>query len=138
MAGARGAGTGPDAHSRGSLMRDLTKYDLRVGDDSYLALPKCWLIFHIVKAVLENGGSPARVANAITPRRKLKVINGRVRAEQVFEEHQLRRWFCKNDEIFYVDGKTCILSRKWGPTTIDSAKKLSAILPDLKCRWNPA
>ena len=35
MAGARGAGTGPDAHSRGSLMRDLTKYDRRVGDDSY-------------------------------------------------------------------------------------------------------
>ncbi len=133
-----GASTGADAHSRGSLMRDLTKYDLRVGDDSYLALPKRWLIFHIVKAVLENGGSPERVAGAITPARKFMVIKGRFRAEQVIDEHLRKRWFCKSGELFYVDGKTCILSNQWGHTTLDSARKLSVINPELNCRWTPA
>lgn len=119
-------------------MRDYTKYHLRVGDESYAALPKRWLIFHIVKAVLENGGSPERVASAITPLRKFKIINGRIRAEQVIEEHRLKRWFCKSGELFYVDGKTCILSNQWGPTTLESARKLSTILPKLNCRWTPA
>ena len=133
-----GASNSSDAHSRGSLMRDLTKYDLRVGDDSFLALPKRRLIFHIVKAVLENGGSPERVAGAITPARKFMVINGRFRAEQVIEEHLRKRWFCKSGELFYVDGKTCILSNQWGRTTLDSARNLSVIIPELNCRWTPA
>lgn len=120
-------------------MRDYTKYHLRVGDESYAALPKRWLIFHIVKAVLENGGSPVSVANAITPRRRFKIINGRVRAEQVIEEHRRKRWFCKSGELFYVDGKTCILSNQWGrSTTLETARKLSTILPKLNCRWTPA
>ena len=123
---------------RKSGMQDFTRYHLQVGDESYTALPKNRLIFHIVKAVLENGGSPERVANAITPRRKFKIISGRVRAEQVIEEHRRKRWFCKSGELFYVDGKTCILSNQWGPTTLDSARKLSAILPKLNCRWTPA
>ena len=119
-------------------MPDYTRYHLQVGDESYTALPKRWLIFHIVKAVLENGGSPKEVAGAITPARKFMVINGRFRAEQVIEEHLRKRWFCKSGELFYVDGKTCILSNQWGRTTFVSARKLSAILPELNCRWTPA
>ena len=127
-----------DATNIGPRQRDYTRYHLQVGDESYTALSKRRLIFHIVKAVLENGGSPARVASAITQPSLFIIVDGRVRAEQVISENQRSRYFCKRGELFYVDGKTCILSNQWGTTTLDTARKLSAILPELNCRWTPA
>ena len=125
---------------RGSTMQDFMKYNLHVGDEHYSALPKRWLIFHIVKAVLAHGGSIAKVASAI-PSRKFKVFNGRFRAEQVIAEHRLKRYFSKNEQMFYVEGKTFILSNQWGIardyTTPEVAEKLAAIVPDLKCHWTP-
>lgn len=123
-----------------SSTRDDTKYDLWVGTEYYSKLGKNRLIFHIVKAVLENGASPNEVKAAIIPHRRFMVIDGRVGAEQLIAEHGLppKRWFCKRDQIFYVEGQTCMLSTQWGrTTTIESAQKLTAIVPDLKCHWAP-
>ena len=126
---------------RESGTRDSTRFDLWVGNEYYRALAKRWLIFHIVKAVLDNGGSPEEVASTMPPR-KFKIFDGIVRAEQMIEEQRLRRYFSKDDEIFHVAGKTCILSNQWGTTrsytTPGVAKKLAAIVPDLKCHWEPA
>ena len=119
-------------------MADYTKYNLCVGNESYSKLPKRRFIFHLVKAVLGNGGSPENV-ESVLPSGKFKSIGSR--AEQ--EDLDPGWWYCKKDEIFHVEGKTWILSKKWGDCSryivLDVARKLRGMLPPgLKCHWMPA
>ena len=124
---------------RESRPRDYTRYDLSVGDVKYSALPKRRMMYHIVRAVLKNGGTPYQVAEVI-PKRKIKIYDRKVDAEQLMKELGQRssRWFCRADEIFHVDGMTCILSNQWGKDTTDFAGKLRDKFPNLNCSFQPA
>lgn len=124
---------------RESRRRDYTRYDLSVGGEEYSALPKRRMMYHIVLAVLKNGGTLHQVADVI-PRRKLKIFDGIIDAEQVKNDlgSGSRRWFCSADEIVHVNDKTFILSNRWGKDTIDFARTLSDKFPELNCRWQPA
>lgn len=124
---------------RESTRRDYTRYDLSVGDEKYSALPKRRMMYHIVRAVLKNGGTPNQVADVI-PARKFKIYERKIDAKELMKDLGQRsiRWFCDADEIFYVDGMTCILSNQWGRGTIDFARTLSDKFPELNCRWEPA
>lgn len=124
---------------RESTRRDYTRYDLSVGDDKYSALPKRRMMYHIVSAVLKNGGTPYQVAEVIPPR-KFKIFDGIIDADEVKKDLGSRssRWFCSTDEIFHLNDKTFILSNQWGKDTIEFARTLIAKFPDLNCRWQPA
>ena len=118
---------------------DLTRYDLKVGDTVFRGLAKRWLVFHIVKASIERGANPSEVKELISgltrhSRNAFQVFEGELTHEQLqakFDEldsggqiHKCRRYFSGEDEFFYENGKTYVLSNQWGSGTLDTADAL--------------
>ena len=99
------------------------------------------MMFLLVSEVLANGGTLEQIMGAI-PKRKLKVFEGTLDAEQVKEQimkddgggavPRSKRFFCEEGEPFHVENKTYVLSNQWGNTTHDAAKKLAEMFPSLK------
>ena len=121
--------------------RDFSKYDVSIAGKRYRAKNKRKMMFLLVSEVLENGGTPEQIMGAI-PKRKLKVFEGTLDAEQVKEQimkddgggavPRSKRFFCEEAEPFHVENKTYVLSNQWGNTTHDAAKKLAEMFPSLK------
>jgi hypothetical protein len=40
-----------------------------------------------------------------------------------------RRYFCKDDEVFHLDGKTYAMTNQWGLRTEEAVKNILAVLP---------
>lgn len=41
-----------------------------------------------------------------------------------------KRYFCKQDELFHIDGKTYALSNQWGVRTLEAVDLLSEKYPE--------
>ena len=123
--------------------RDFTKYDVSIAGKQYRAQSKRKMMFLLVSEVLANGGTPQQVMEVI-PRRKFKVFEGTLDAEQVKEQimkddgggavPRSRRFFCDEDEPFHVENKTYVLGNQWGTSTLDTAKSLAKMFPNLTNR----
>ena len=121
--------------------RDFTKYDVSIAGKQYRAQSKRKMMFLLVSEVLANGGTPQQVMEVI-PRRRFKVFEGTLDAEQVKEQimkddgggivPRSKRFFCDEDEAFHVENKTYVLGNQWGTSTLDTAKSLAKMFPNLK------
>ena len=125
--------------------KDFTKFDVFVnGQKIHQAQNKRRMMFHVISYILKNGGTPEKVAEAVPWKRKtlFKVSEGKLNTEQVREEimkndpggqiPRAERYFIDNDELFYLDGKTYVLTNQWGTNTAKSVQSLSEMFPDLK------
>ena len=43
-----------------------------------------------------------------------------------------KRYFCKQDELFVMDGKNYAMTNQWGLRTLEAVDLLKAKYPDLK------
>ena len=127
--------------------RDFSKYDVTIGDKLYSNQNKRNMMFLIVSAVLNSGGSLEGVLETI-PTRKLREFDGLLDArkirEQLSEEdtggsvHRLRRFFCDDGQPFQIEGKTYVLSNQWGRSAPDAARELIRSFPELKMKIEKA
>lgn len=127
-----------------TLNRDMTKYDLSIGDLAFPALSKRWLVYRTVKAVFDSGVAPAEIMTLIPERgeRLFEVLDGILNSEEVRilisgEEKntavpRAKRFFIRDDELFHWQGKTFALSNQWGVGTADSISALANHFPQLK------
>lgn len=120
-------------------MSDRTQYDLKVGNDTYPELSKRWLIYRIVRAVINSGVQPSQVQEAISnlpqySRNAFQVFKGELSNDEVqvkFDEldtggkiHRSRRYFSRPGEFFYENGRTYVLSNQWGTGTLETVDAL--------------
>ncbi|MET0120462.1 MAG: hypothetical protein ABW124_05415 [Candidatus Thiodiazotropha sp. 6PLUC9] len=138
-----------ERESRNST-RDFTKYDLQIADHEYAALSKRWLMFRLVSGILENGGTPEKIMDAIPWRknRLFEVIEGTLSGDEVHEIimqddpggtiPRAKRYFCGNDEVFHADGKTYVLSNQWGRGTLEAVDSLMKGFPNLNIKISPS
>jgi hypothetical protein len=110
--------------------RDLTKYDVTLGDKTLEKLPKRQAIFHLVKYLCESGVTPDEIW-ALIPWKKnslFRSFDGRLDSEsfekalgdQLVNEGKKRqpwRYFIEADELIYSNGKTYAFHRMWGSQT---------------------
>ncbi|TFZ51058.1 hypothetical protein E5C26_11890 [Serratia proteamaculans] len=127
-----------------TLNRDITKYDLTIGDVTFSALSKRWLVFHTVKAVFSSGVTPAEIMALVPERgeRLFEVLDGELKSDEVCirisgEDSnttvpRAKRFFTRDEELFYWQGKTFALSNQWGVGTVDSMSTLASHFPHLK------
>ncbi|MES9831164.1 MAG: hypothetical protein ABW139_02890 [Candidatus Thiodiazotropha sp. DIVDIV] len=138
-----------ERESRNST-RDFTKYDLQIADHEYAALSKRWLMFRLISGVLENGGTPEEIMEAI-PWRKNKlfeVFEGTLNGDEVYEIimqddpggtiPRAKRYFCGDGEVFHANGKTYVLSNQWGRATLDAVDSLMKGFPNLNIKISPS
>ena len=111
--------------------RDLTRYDLSVGNDQYLNLPKRRLAYQVVQEAIKSGASPRDVLED----RKWIIVRGEhdqdsfevaaaTQREAESSTQKLRRFYTKDDELIFHEGYTYALTKMWGLSTPDTASKI--------------
>ena len=123
--------------------KDLTKFNLKIGEQEFLHLPKRRAIFLVVKTLCDRGVQPDEIVPHIRGRKTFfEIAEGELnQAEMVAEiekgegsRSDPNRWYTKTDELIYANGKTYSFSKMWGKNTwehIQSLIKNFSILEDL-------
>lgn len=102
--------------------RDLTRYDLRIGDFTLPNLPKRWLAFYVIHAAVKRGAAPKEVLDS---NKVWLVVRGEHNHESFIaaaaigrepgsSKSETRRFFTGDDELIIHGGKTYALTKMWG------------------------
>lgn len=129
--------------------RDLTKYDITLGEASIEKLPKGRAIFHMVKYLCDSGVDPEEIWAQITWKKNslFKWFDGKLDAE-AFEKalgdqmeaagkkRQAWRYFIADDELIYSNGKTYAFHRMWGNRTAEAMGILTSHFKDRRIAFS--
>ena len=109
--------------------RDLTRFDVIVGNQSFDHLPKRRAIYHVIRHLCDSGVDPEEIRAVITWYGKMmRVVEGihtsvefeKKLAEQLLSEGnrpETQRYFIKDSELIHANGKTYALTKMWGRRT---------------------
>jgi len=106
--------------------RDMTRYDVRIGDVEFRNLPKRRVILAVVRVLCSEGVAPAELAETIFSRQShsvLRSVEGHLdgaafdaTAKELGAEdknYRRGRWFSDDAELIHHDGRTYALTRMW-------------------------
>jgi hypothetical protein len=125
--------------ARKFVEHDLSKYDLKVDGTVLSELTKKALGYEVVNALLNKGLSTDQVGSVIPPGRWFSV-DGEVNADGFRAKastmrgkngapYDLDRYFCDNDQLFRIAGRTYALTNQWGLGDLSQLDVLIAMLP---------
>ena len=122
--------------------RDLTKYDVTIGDEFFDHLPKRWAIFHVIRHLCDSGVDPEEICSVITWKSNMmRVVEGTLDsvefekklAEQLVSEgNKPRTWryFISDDELIHTNGRTYAVIKSWGTRTAEAIDLLQEKFPE--------
>lgn len=111
--------------------KDHSKFDLTIGSLVHERLSKRDLLFYVVQAAIKSGLKPADIHAAMPWRTNSLLVStpGTVTAEEfiaALPNANPHRYFCAQDELFYIDGQTFALTNQWGASAEEAAKRIIA------------
>jgi hypothetical protein len=115
--------------------RDFTRYLVQTSQgEAGSNLPKRHFIYQVVKEAIRLGQKPKAIAGAVSWRESTMFISasGNLNGNELMDAvpgKDRRRYFCKDDEVFHVDGKTYAMTNQWGLRTEEAVKNILAVLP---------
>lgn len=122
--------------------RDFSKFTLSIGGRDHHGLNKRNLMYQLVSEVIQDGVKPEEVADIISWRKGNLFVcfDGSLDEEQFAEQlmtldtggklPKTKRYFCKQEELFHIDGKTYAMTNQWGVRTLEAVDLLSAKYPE--------
>ncbi len=131
---------------------DYRRFDLTLGDRQFTGEPKRRAIYRVFCYLVENGVAPEQVAERCGPRANLALMSvdgevGRddfIRRASAAREAQgrrfdPRRFFCDDDELVRINGRTHAFSNQWGGTTWELAMTgLRDAFPEQAITFSPS
>jgi hypothetical protein len=129
-----------------SQSRDFTKFNLIVGGVNYPSLNKRKLIHHVVSSIIKSQHTPNEVQAIVdsVPERKARLfevfdgelgeddLQALIMADDPGGRHpRTARFFCKQGEYYFSDGKSYVLTNQWGHGTLETVEALSDAFPVL-------
>lgn len=131
--------------------RDLTRYDVTIFGKSATNLAKRTAIFLVVKGLCDSGVKPEKINGLIDWRPgslflqfdgnlnadefNAKAVELRQTQDRIFDSG---RWFCGDEELIRIDGKTWAFNKMWGHNWDTAMKKLKENYPDAKIDFWPS
>lgn len=114
--------------------RDMTRYDLSIGDMTFVNLPKRRLIYEVVAEAVRRGVAPDRIAAAVSWREGVifACAPGNLDTEEfrlACVGKQLDRYYVDAQDLLHADGKTYAFSTQWGSRTLEAIAKILALMP---------
>lgn len=107
---------------------DWTRYDVRAGSELHSALYKRDAIFSAVRFLVQQGVKPEGLEET-AGRRLFEVVEGVVDGNAFRDELARRRpndpnihkrYFCRDDQLMNVEGKTYAVSTQWTKATMEA------------------
>lgn len=130
---------------------DYTKYNVRIGAETFERLPKRATIFTIVRHLIRRGTSPDAIAAIVPWRQKTmfrvadgvlssaefiaQQLAGTANGGKAFEDH---RFYCDEGEVFHFQGKTYAFTNQWGNRCIEAIDRLIAQYPEEAISYGPS
>ena len=125
------------AVARTAAGRDLTRYDLTIGDVTLTNLFKKRLVYEIVaEAIRRQDLTPEMIASAVPWRENGMFLSAPGRLDPMALQAALpdrpldSRYFADPEELFFSGGATYALSDQWGDKTLDAVELIVALLPN--------
>jgi len=130
--------------------RDLTKYDVEIGDNTFPSQNKRRMMYQIIAGILHAGGTPEQVIEAIPWKGNtlFETFDGDLSGDDVREllardgtgkdVRRVKRFFCSDEELFRINGRTLVMSNQWGTRSVEAAESLARRFPALSIRTRPA
>lgn len=116
--------------------RDFTRFRVQTkSGEVFERLPKRWLVYRAVREAIAQGATPDQIRNVVPWREGGMFISadGHQSGEALmaaFPAKSPERFFCADDEVFYVNGKTYALSNQWGNRTLEAVKNIVSRMPE--------
>ncbi|PTD98341.1 hypothetical protein [Pandoraea apista] len=117
--------------------RDMTRYDLSIGDATYINLPKRRLIYEVVAEAIRRGVTINQITDAVPWKGNIFVsVDGELNEQQLQAAFagRLLRNYTSDDDLFHIGGKTYAFSTQWGSQTlraVDSVIELISKADDI-------
>ena len=121
--------------------RDLTRYDVTLGDKTFTNLPKRWAVFQVIKNLCDKGVDPEEIRKAIPWKANvLYPVDGNLDAV-AFEKAlaallteqgnrpDTHRYFIDEHELIRANGKTYAVTKMWGLSTTNAIDELLKRFP---------
>jgi hypothetical protein len=136
--------------AKSTTTRDLTRFDLTIGDKRFTRLPKRRLIYQVVRYLIETlRKSPEEIEAIVEHPRPWVQVDGEfdaagfqdaVAAEQAKggPRVDLIRCMCDDDELLRFGGRTYALTKMWGTNTIPSLEALRERFTDATFHYEPS
>lgn len=135
-----------------SHSRDLTKYDLTLGDETFARLPKRRAIYFLIRHLCDTGADPEEIRAAVYWRSNtMRAVDGNLEsseferklAEQLVAEGKkpdTHRYFIADEELIHANDKTYAVTKMWGRQTAEAIRLILERFPDseLSCTEHPA
>jgi len=115
--------------------KDFTHYIVQTSQgDACSNLPKRHFIYQVVKEAIRLELKPQTIAGAVPWRKSMMFIHasGKLSGNDLLTAvpgKDPRRYFCKDDEVFHLDGTTYAMTNQWGNRTEEAVKNILAVLP---------
>ena len=136
--------------ARSGAERDGMKFDLEIDGKKIRGLNKRRMMLRLVSELVGKQCDPERIEEVATavPSRKSRTIEsfeGALKSEEVrgmlrgpnSKDDKAGRFFCADDELFHVGGRTYVLSNQWGLETKDVAEALVRAFPQTGIKVEP-
>jgi hypothetical protein len=135
--------------------RDFTRFEVRIGEQTYLRLSKRIALLRVCRYLSDKGVSPESIA-ALSPKRKAeRVVFGldgdlnasafqtaaRERTSSVpgASNFDTKHWFCADGELVKANGKTYAFSNQWGGEQWrETMNQIRSAYPDYKIAFTEA
>ncbi len=129
---------------------DFSRYNVTVGDKLYPNLWKRALGFRILYTALSSGISPEELAQhlgrsapswLITVEGTFEAAEFVDRASQIttkWGKYQLSRFFCDDESLLRLDGKTFAISNQWSISDIPAFQAIADSYPELRLSFAKA
>ncbi len=114
-----------------SYSQDFSKFTLMVSGQEYNGLNKRNLMYQLISDMVKADVKPEELEELVTFRKLFVSFEGTLDAEQFAEKLMSSdkggkvpltgRYFCKQDELFTVSGKTWALTNQWGLESTEKA-----------------
>jgi len=121
--------------------RDLTRYDVTVGEDTFTNLPKRRAVYQVIRKLYDEGINPEDIRNVISwYKNALYPVDGeldtaafeKALASSLTEQGNkpdTHRYFIANDDLLRANGKTYAVSKMWGLGTTNAIDALLKRFP---------
>jgi hypothetical protein len=128
--------------------RDMTRYDVTVGDKTFSRLPKRKAIYQVIRSLCDGKVDPERIRSTVTWRgNTLCSVDGELDATS-FEDALAKqlialgnkpetyRYFIAEEELIRANGKTYAVSKMWGARTSEAMATLIQTFPGHDIAFN--
>ena len=130
--------------------RDMTRYDVSVGDTVFGNLPKRRAIYQVIRALCDAGVDPEHIRRTVPWKATILVPAQGSLDSNAYEtalavqlvaegrKPQVHRFFTGDDELICANGNTYAATKMWGDRTTQAIDELLKAFPGHKISYREA